>query len=84
MEKKTLLYIAVGGFFGASLRYIICLLLFDSFIFPNEILLINTVGCFILAFSMGIFKIKSKKNIESIKKAVTTGFLWCIYYLFNF
>lgn len=44
------IWIMIGGFTGAVLRYSVILPFGDPFLFPADILMVNMIGCFLLAF----------------------------------
>ncbi|OGO79495.1 MAG: hypothetical protein A2Y23_07260 [Clostridiales bacterium GWB2_37_7] len=68
--------IAVGGFFGATLRFSIKTLEISqlSVNFPLSTLLINILGCLILGFFVAIVEDKLKLG-EAEKLGVVSGFL---------
>lgn len=67
------LLIGIAGALGALTRYLIGLLLFSS-IFPFATLVVNLIGCYVLAFLSSVVFQKSKLS-STMKTAITTGFL---------
>jgi len=66
------LFILIGGFFGAILRYIIGLSLHPlSNGFPIQTFLINIIGCFFLGFFLPMAKVKLKPEYTLL---IGTGF----------
>lgn len=68
------LYVGLAGAVGAIIRYCIGLILFSNFLFPLSTLLVNLVGCYILAFFTSTLFKRSKLSSEW-KTAIGTGFL---------
>ncbi|MFC7063187.1 fluoride efflux transporter CrcB [Halobacillus seohaensis] len=69
------IWVGIAGFFGASLRYIIGLFLFDADVyFPFSTLSVNLLGSFLLAWFT--FKLVHKYSISAKwKAALGTGFV---------
>ncbi|PGL70518.1 fluoride efflux transporter CrcB [Bacillus sp. AFS055030] len=66
------LFILIGGFFGAILRYIIGLLVHPlSNGFPIQTFLINIIGCFFLGFFLPMAKVNLKPEYTLL---IGTGF----------
>ncbi|WP_129688130.1 fluoride efflux transporter CrcB [Gottfriedia acidiceleris] len=66
------LFILIGGFFGAILRYIISLSIHPlSNGFPIQTFLINIIGCFFLGFFLPMAKVKLKPEYTLL---IGTGF----------
>lgn len=75
MYMPTFLLIALAGAVGAALRFSVSLL-FDSsssHAFPFATLLVNLVGCFLLAFFMAF--VSKKQLSERVQTAIATGFI---------
>ena len=77
MENFTkILSVAIGGAFGATLRYLINISplanLFEKFPFPT--FFINIVGSFFIGFLFALFTDKFAPN-ENFRLALTVGFL---------
>ena len=77
METFTkILSVAIGGAFGATLRYLINISplanLFEKFPFPT--FFINITGSFLIGFLLIIFTDKFSAN-ENLRVAATVGFL---------
>jgi len=71
-----ILYIGIGGFMGASSRYLLSKWIeikWDSLI-PNGTLVVNTVGSFLLGFLMILF-LEKVTGYTNFKILLTTGFL---------
>lgn len=71
-----ILYVGLGGFLGASCRYLISKwveLKWES-IFPNGTLVVNVMGSFLLGFLMILF-IDKTTGSSNLKFILTTGFL---------
>jgi len=64
-----IIMIACGGFLGAILRYEVKNILHLA-TFPIATLLVNTIGCFLLAFAATYY---TRKENEFIKLGITTG-----------
>lgn len=69
------IWVGIAGFFGASLRYSVGLLLFDAdVIFPFSTLSVNLLGSFFLAWFT--YKLVHKYSISTKwKTALGTGFI---------
>lgn len=67
---KKLVLIAIGGFFGAMLRYAIKSIPISGD-FPITTLFINTTGCLILAL---VSTVSMSEKKADIKLGITTGF----------
>ncbi|MEH7399818.1 MULTISPECIES: fluoride efflux transporter CrcB [Bacillaceae] len=66
------LFILIGGFFGAILRYLIGLSIHPlSNGFPIQTFLINIIGCFFLGFFLPMAKVKLKPEYTLL---IGTGF----------
>lgn len=70
----NILAVAVGGFFGAILRYGIGILLPHEQGFPISTFLVNSIGCFVLAFFLTIFAVRAKLH-EWLQVAIGAGFI---------
>ncbi|MEK4129481.1 CrcB family protein [Solibacillus sp. FSL W8-0474] len=71
-----MIYFLVGtaGAIGAVLRYVIGILFFTNSSFPITTLIVNLIGCFLLAwFPTSLFKRLSVSPM--IRTAVSTGFI---------
>ncbi|HMA58728.1 MAG TPA: fluoride efflux transporter CrcB [Halanaerobiales bacterium] len=71
-----ILYIGIGGFMGASSRYLLSKWIeikWDSLI-PNGTLVVNTVGSFLIGFLMILF-LEKVTGFSNLKILLTTGFL---------
>ncbi len=73
---RKYIYIAIGGFFGAILRYLIRTVQIENYrsAFPVATLLINLTGCFLLAFFFTVTMKRLSINAD-LKLGVATGFL---------
>ncbi|MFC4023754.1 fluoride efflux transporter FluC [Oceanobacillus longus] len=69
---KLYLAIGIGGMLGASSRYGISLLLDTNDGFPFSTLLVNLIGCFVLAYLLNHTIIKQRLS-PHIFTALTTG-----------
>lgn len=70
---KHFLIVGAGGFFGASLRY----LLYRTFIsssFPHATLIINVLGCFAIGF-IAAYLHAAKFDSEILRIFLVVGFL---------
>ncbi|UPM55345.1 fluoride efflux transporter CrcB [Gottfriedia acidiceleris] len=66
------IFILIGGFFGAILRYMISLSIHPlSNGFPIQTFLINIIGCFFLGFFLPMAKVKLKPEYTLL---IGTGF----------
>ena len=71
-----ILYIGIGGFMGASSRYLLSRWIeikWDSLI-PNGTLVVNTMGSFLIGFLMILF-LEKVTGFSNLKILLTTGFL---------
>jgi CrcB protein len=73
---SKIVYIGLGGFLGASSRYLISKWVEMKWenVFPSGTLVVNTLGSFLLGFLMVIF-IEKTANYTNLKIILTTGFL---------
>jgi CrcB protein len=57
VEVLKIIYIGLGGFFGASFRYLLSKWVEQKWesIFPNGTLVVNIIGSFLLGFLMILF-----------------------------
>ncbi len=69
-----ILAVAVGGFFGAILRYLVDLWIPNVDGFPFATLIINLVGCLLLAYFFTLTEKKYKID-ANIKLAIGTGLI---------
>lgn len=69
-------YIGIGGFFGAILRYLISVYYSKTYhtIFPFETFAINIIGSFLLSFVMN-FSMEEYRVNTNLRLAITTGFI---------
>ncbi len=71
-----ILYIGIGGFIGASSRYLLSKWIeikWESLV-PNGTMVVNTVGSFLLGFLMILF-LEKITGYSNFKILLTTGFL---------
>ncbi|MBT1279424.1 fluoride efflux transporter CrcB [Thermoanaerobacter sp. CM-CNRG TB177] len=70
------IYMGVGGFFGAVLRYLITIYFtkMHHTVFPIETFMINILGSFLLSFITNFTMDKYKIN-TNLRLAITTGFI---------
>ncbi|MFV9568702.1 fluoride efflux transporter CrcB [Thermoanaerobacter mathranii] len=70
------IYMGVGGFFGAVLRYLITIYFtkMHRTVFPIETFMINILGSFLLSFITNFTMDKYKIN-TNLRLAITTGFI---------
>lgn len=71
---KKYLYIGIGGFLGANVRFFIKSIYTRNIATPFATFMINIVGSFLLALILTLF-IKTLNYKEHIKLSVTVGFL---------
>ncbi|TQR18451.1 fluoride efflux transporter CrcB [Psychrobacillus vulpis] len=68
------LYVGLAGTLGALTRYLLGIIFFSNSGFPLDILTVNLVGCYILAFLTS--RVFHKSNLTTnVKTAISTGFL---------
>jgi len=70
------IYIGIGGFFGAVLRYLITIYFTKMYhtVFPFETFIINILGSFLLSF-IANFAMEEYKVNTNLRLAITTGFI---------
>jgi CrcB protein len=70
------IYMGIGGFFGAVLRYLITIYFtkMHRTVFPIETFMINILGSFLLSFITNFTMDKYKIN-TNLRLAITTGFI---------
>jgi len=70
------IYIGIGGFFGAVLRYLITIYFTKMYhtVFPFETFIINILGSFLLSF-IANFAMDEYKVNTNLRLAITTGFI---------
>lgn len=70
------IYIGIGGFFGAILRYLITIYFTKIYhtLFPFETFMINISGSFLLSF-IANFTMEEYKVNTNLRLAITTGFI---------
>jgi len=73
---KEILFVGVGGFIGAALRYIISNYTAKAFgnQFPYGTLIVNVAGCLLIGFILEIY-ISSNYISDTMKLFLTTGIL---------
>ena len=72
---KTIIYIAIGGALGSTLRYLTSIFIakFWNNNFPLATFIVNIVGCFLIGFAIG-FLSKNQLNESNLKWFLITGF----------
>lgn len=70
------MFIGIAGFIGAMFRFVIKSISFYNFkvIIPINTVIVNIVGCFILAF-LSTLTLKTIEKNEDLRIAICTGFL---------
>ena len=73
---RKYIYIGIGGVIGTIMRFIIKDIYYGQYqgSFPFDTLLINTLGCFLLALIMGVALEVLELN-SNIRLGITTGLL---------
>lgn len=71
---RKFIYIGIGGIIGAILRFIIKSVYQSEGSIPFDTLMINTLGCFLLALVMGVALEVLKLNAH-LRLGITTGLL---------
>lgn len=73
---RKYLYIGIGGFLGAVLRYLIKSIQIENYHgqFPVNTLAVNIVGCFLLAVLLTVTLEMRKMNTD-VKLGISTGFI---------
>lgn len=73
---KKYMFIGIAGFIGAIFRYVLKSIQFSNvqLVFPVNTVVVNVLGCFILAFLSTLTSETIMKS-ENLKVAICTGFL---------
>lgn len=74
LSTRSLLAVAVGGFFGATARILIAILLPDNPVFPATTLTVNVVGTAALGF-FGVYFAVHPRLAAWWRAGIGTGFL---------
>ncbi|WP_157998036.1 fluoride efflux transporter CrcB [Ornithinibacillus scapharcae] len=74
MVLKLYVAVALGGMLGAIGRYSISIIMESDSVFPIATLLVNLLGCFLLAYLMSASAIKNRISTE-VFTGLTTGLL---------
>lgn len=77
LSLLSLLSVGLGGFFGATSRYLLAIFV-DDYIkadqFPFGIFIVNIVGCFLIGLFASLFELKGWMNAE-LRLFLFVGFL---------
>ncbi len=74
---KNLIFIGIGGFFGAIMRYLVggwAQRLFPNTIFPAGTMIVNVTGCLLIGFGFGLLDTRQFFTPE-LRMFVFVGFL---------